>query len=74
MLHGKLFFFWGAATAGVTPVLGSSGLGGAAPHTPFLAFSFLTGAVEQLVDSLGGSAHVISYFFLFDGCYMAACR
>ena len=34
MLHGKLVFFGGTATAGVTPVLGSSGLGGAAPHPP----------------------------------------
>ena len=56
--------FW-AATAGVAPVLGGSGLGRAAPHTPFLAFSFLTGATWRLVDSLGGSAHAISCFFLF---------
>ena len=66
MLHGKLVFFWGgrllfwAATAGV------------APHTSFLAFFFLTGATWRLVDSLGGSAHAISCFFLFDGCYMTA--
>ena len=91
MLHGKLFFFWGllfwAATAGVAPVLGGSGLGGAAldwgvaaPHTVgwlctrhFLLFSFLAGATWRLVDSLGGSAHAISCFFFFDGCYMAAC-
>ena len=71
MLHGKLVFFLGwrllfwAATAGVAPVLGSSELGGAAPHTSFLAFSFLTCAVGQLADSLSGSAHVISCFFLF---------
>ena len=62
MLHGKLVFFLGwrllfwAATAGV------------APHTSFLAFFFLTGATWRLVDSLGGSAHAISCFFLFDGC------
>ena len=43
-------------------------MAGAAPHTPFLAFFFLTCAVGRLQDGRDGSAHAISWFFLFDVC------
>ncbi len=54
-------WLWG----GMALVLGGSGLGGAAPHTPFLAFFFLTCAMRRLGVAWGGSAHVISCFFTF---------
>lgn len=75
MLHGKLFFFGGAATAGVAPVLGALDLVGWLRTRHFLLFFFLTGATWQLVDSLGRlrTRHFLTFFF-FDGCYMAACR
>ena len=44
---------------------GGGAIAWAAPHTSFLAFFFLTCATWQLVNSLGGSAHAISCFFLF---------
>ena len=54
-------WLWG----GMALVLGGSGLGGAAPHTPFLGFFFLTCAMRRLGVAWGGSAHVISCFFTF---------
>ena len=56
----------GVALAGAA--LDGVALAGAAPHTSFLAFSFLTCAIRQFGAAGGGSAHAISCFFLFDVC------
>ena len=52
MLHGKLVFLGGGgtATAGVAPVLGSSGLGGVAPHTPLKKQGHCTTPVQQPIS------------------------
>ncbi len=54
------------------PFWGCSGMAGAAPHTLFIAFFFLACTVGRLRDGRGGSAHVISCFFLFDVCSRTA--